>query len=95
MDMIDFQDTVPVYNNGINLYNELYQFIEENDMKDDCILDAIMEFSIKNNYNPIEVAEVLSEYKGFQNNAQINLMKHKHIKQESDHNKPDNVEEWC
>lgn len=71
MEGLEFDDSAfknysTIKENGtIQLLNALFDF-RTKFMPDDSLIDVIKEFADKNNYNPIEVAQELAEYDGFQ-----------------------------
>lgn len=78
------------YNNITRILNELFDF-KSKYMSEDSLLDVIFEFAAKNNYNPIQLAEELSEAQGFKDIAQNDCIKFKYYK------KTDSSvdSEWC
>lgn len=65
-------------NKAVSLMNELFAFKREF-MKDDSILDAIVEYSQKNDLNPVQLAQELSEFEGFRQIVENDCIKYKYI----------------
>jgi hypothetical protein len=71
--------SIETSNNKVDILNQLFAFKEEKKM-DECILDVIIEFCRSKGYNPEEVAQELSEYKGFVDMVEQDLIKYKYAK---------------
>ena len=77
-------------NSNIELLNSVFEFKEEYEMQDDCILDVLKEYAHKHDVDVELLARELSDLDGFVELVQVDLIKHKYTKEDI---KTD-VEEW-
>lgn len=77
--MDDFEYDSIDYNDITRILNELFDFKNKN-MPEDSLLDTIFEFANKYNYNPIQLAEELSEAQGFKDIVQNDCIKFKYYR---------------
>lgn len=68
------------FNKSVNLLNELFKFKREKQMDDYCILDVIDEYAFRNDCDPEELCYSLSEYEGFKEIVEQDLIKFKYSK---------------
>jgi hypothetical protein len=67
------------YNILTNIFNELFEF-KSKFMPEDSLLDTLIEFASKNNYNPFQLAQELGDSPGFRDIVEKDCIKFKYYK---------------